>query len=371
MLFGGCQRCASLGFAAWEPGRSRLRTRDGVRAGSAARPSPILFGLSFGVVAHATGFGSRAPAVVMSARRPSRVRRSRVTSVLGAGGMGQRRSSRPSAQPLRRDRRRPSCLPRRREPTSGRVAGHRRRGVGRLRAPWTSSGPSRRHGLPFYVSPSAADAGMIVGGVLGEPDALGLDAAFAGALPRARAPYLASPLASGGRLAAAITLGADAVHAGGVPIVAAPQPASLGAPPTTGSWLVVAVVGVATVRLEGGRPWCSLAGVTCRRACKRSWELLFFVCAPRRRYADLRRRTRRSASTRVMWPRGCPLVGRFPPAGAHHRRAWSWPRPRPRLSASLPRVWASLRVAAPGDCGQLADGLGRGGSRARSRGAKA
>jgi predicted branched-subunit amino acid permease len=64
---------------------SAPRIRDGVRAALPLAPSPILFGLSFGVLANASGFGVPAT-IVMSATTFAGAAQFAAISVLGAGG---------------------------------------------------------------------------------------------------------------------------------------------------------------------------------------------------------------------------------------------------------------------------------------------
>ena len=61
------------------------RLRDGVRAALPLAPSPILFGLSYGVLADATGFG-RVAAIVMSATTFAGASQFASISVFDAGG---------------------------------------------------------------------------------------------------------------------------------------------------------------------------------------------------------------------------------------------------------------------------------------------
>ena len=61
------------------------RIRDGMRAALPLAPSPILFGLSYGVLADATGFGAAA-AVVMSATTFAGAAQFASVSVLDTGG---------------------------------------------------------------------------------------------------------------------------------------------------------------------------------------------------------------------------------------------------------------------------------------------
>ena len=65
--------------------RAEPRIRDGMRAALPLAPSPILFGLSYGVLADATGFGAAA-AVVMSATTFAGAAQFASLSVLDAGG---------------------------------------------------------------------------------------------------------------------------------------------------------------------------------------------------------------------------------------------------------------------------------------------
>jgi branched chain amino acid efflux pump len=64
---------------------TRPRIRDGMRAAVPLAPSPILFGLSYGVLADATGFGAAA-AIVASATTFAGAAQFAVASVVDAGG---------------------------------------------------------------------------------------------------------------------------------------------------------------------------------------------------------------------------------------------------------------------------------------------
>jgi predicted branched-subunit amino acid permease len=68
-----------------EGARREPRIRDGVLAALPLAPSPILFGLAFGVFAEASGFGAL-PSVVMSATTFAGAAQFAAVSVLGAGG---------------------------------------------------------------------------------------------------------------------------------------------------------------------------------------------------------------------------------------------------------------------------------------------
>ena len=135
----GCQRCASLGFAAWKPGRSRLGSATACAPRLPLAPSPILFGLSFGVLADASGFGSPA-AVVMSATTFAGAAQFAAISVLGAGGTVTAAILAAvflNARYVAISMTVASIFPGGPAAAAGRVAGDRRRVVGALRAPRT------------------------------------------------------------------------------------------------------------------------------------------------------------------------------------------------------------------------------------------
>ena len=67
-----------------ETSNTAPRIRDGIRAALPLAPSPILFGLSYGVLADASGFGN-APAVVMSATTFAGASQFASASVLSGG----------------------------------------------------------------------------------------------------------------------------------------------------------------------------------------------------------------------------------------------------------------------------------------------
>jgi len=203
-----------------------LRIRDGVRAALPLAPSPILFGLSYGVLADATGFGSAA-AVVMSATTFAGAAQFAAVSVLDAGGTV-------AAAILAA-----IFLNARYMAISVTVAsifpGGKLRRLVESQAivdeSWALSG--RRgsfewpilvgSGLVFYgLWVGSTAAGTLIGGVLGDPNALGLDAAFAALFLALAVPYLRERRSrEAAALAAVITLVLLPFAPAGVPIIAA------------------------------------------------------------------------------------------------------------------------------------------------------
>jgi 4-azaleucine resistance transporter AzlC len=189
-------------------------------------PSPILFGLAFGVLAEASGFGAL-PVVVMSATTFAGAAQFAAVSVLGAGGTV-------AAAILAA-----AFLNARYAAISATVAtifpGGRLRRLVESQAivdeSWALSGRSGRFerpillgaGIVFYVLWVASTAiGTVAGGVLADPDALGLDAAFAALFLALVMPYLGTPRArQAAVLAAAITLVLTPITPIGLPLVAA------------------------------------------------------------------------------------------------------------------------------------------------------
>jgi 4-azaleucine resistance transporter AzlC len=212
---------------------TRPTIRDGVRAALPLAPSPILFGLSFGVLADATGFGSAA-AVVMSATTFSGAAQFASISVLDAGGTL-------AAAILAA-----VFLNARYVAISMTVAsifpGSRFRRFLESQAivdeSWAISGRGGRFewpilvgaGLFFYVLWVASTAaGTLVGGVLDDPNALGLDAAFAALFMALAVPYLRGRRPrEAAALAALITLVLIPIAPAGVPLIAASAAALVG-----------------------------------------------------------------------------------------------------------------------------------------------
>jgi 4-azaleucine resistance transporter AzlC len=209
------------------------RVRDGVRAALPLAPSPILFGLSCGVLADAAGFGAAA-AVVMSATTFAGAAQFASISVLDAGGSI-------AAAVLAA-----VFLNARYVAISVTVAsifpGGRLRRLVESQAivdeSWALSGRRGRFewpilvgsGMLFYVLwVGSTAAGTAVGGVLDDPNALGLDAAFAALFLALAVPYLRESRARQAAVpAAAITLALTPLTPAGVPIIAASAACLLG-----------------------------------------------------------------------------------------------------------------------------------------------
>jgi branched chain amino acid efflux pump len=204
-----------------------------VRAALPLAPSPILFGLSYGVLADATGFGSPA-AVLMSATTFAGASQFAAVSVLDAGGTL-------AAAILAA-----IFLNARYMAISVTVAsifpGGKLRRLVESQAivdeSWALSG--RRgsfewpilvgSGLVFYgLWVASTAAGTLIGGVLGDPNALGLDAAFAALFLALAVPYLRERRSrEAAALAAVITLVLLPFAPAGVPIIAASAACLLG-----------------------------------------------------------------------------------------------------------------------------------------------
>jgi 4-azaleucine resistance transporter AzlC len=212
---------------------SRPRLRDGMRAALPLAPSPILFGLSYGVLADATGFGSAA-AIVMSATTFAGAAQFAVASVFDAGGTV-------TAAVLAA-----IFLNARYVAISMTVSSIFRGGKVRrlvesqaiVDESWALSGSRGRFewpilvgsGLVFYVLwVGSTAAGTVIGGVLDDPNALGLDAAFAALFLALAVPYLREPRArQAAALAAGIVLVLTPFAPSGVPIIAAAAACLLG-----------------------------------------------------------------------------------------------------------------------------------------------
>jgi len=211
----------------------RPRLRDGVRVALPLAPSPILFGLSYGVLADASGFGAAA-AVVMSATTFSGAAQFASLSVLDAGGTV-------AAAVLAA-----VFLNARYVAISVTVAaifpGGRLRRLVESQAivdeSWALSGRRGRFewpilvgsGLLFYALWVGSTAlGTVLGGVLEDPNALGLDAAFAALFLALAVPYLREPRGrQAAALAVVITLALTPFAPAGVPIIAASAACLLG-----------------------------------------------------------------------------------------------------------------------------------------------
>ncbi|MEX0850778.1 MAG: AzlC family ABC transporter permease [Gaiellaceae bacterium] len=213
--------------------RPAPRVRDGVRAAIPLAPGPFVFGLSFGVLAEAAGVGAVA-AVVMSATTFAGAAQFAAVSVLDAGGTALAAimaavflNARYAAISVSVA----SIFP------GGRF---RRLAESQLIVDesWALSGRSGRFewpilvgaGLLLYVLWVGSTAlGTVVGGALEDPNALGLDAAFAVLFLALAVPYLRGRRAlQAAALAAVITLALTPIAPGGVPIVAAAAACLLG-----------------------------------------------------------------------------------------------------------------------------------------------
>jgi 4-azaleucine resistance transporter AzlC len=209
------------------------RIRDGIRAALPLAPSPILFGLTLGVLADTTNFG-RAEIVVMSATTFAGAAQFASVSVLDAGGTVLTASLAAiflNARYAAISMTVASIFP----------GGKARRLVESqaiVDESWALSGRRGRFewpilvgsGLVFYVLWVASTAvGTVVGGVLDDPNALGLDAAFAALFLALAVPYLRNRRGlQAAALAAVITLVLIPVAPAGVPIVAASAACLLG-----------------------------------------------------------------------------------------------------------------------------------------------
>jgi 4-azaleucine resistance transporter AzlC len=205
---------------------SAPRVRDGVRAALPLAPAPLLFGLSFGVIAESAGFDLVA-ATVMSATTFAGSAQFAVATILEDGGTVLAAILAAvflNARYMAMGVSVASVVP------GGRVERFFRAQL-IVDESWALSGRSGRFewqilagaGLLLYVLWVTSTAlGTVAGGALEDPDALGLDAAFAVLFLALALPYLRSRRAlQAAALAAAITLVLLPVAPAGVPIVAA------------------------------------------------------------------------------------------------------------------------------------------------------
>jgi 4-azaleucine resistance transporter AzlC len=213
------------------PSTSRLR--DGVRAALPLTPGPVLFGISFGVLAEAAGMGASA-AVVMSGTTFAGSAQFAAATVLEDGGavvaavvsavlLNARYAGMSVAVA--------SIFP------GGRV---RRFFESQLIVDesWALSGRSGRFEWPILVGAglllyilwvSSTAVGTVAGEALGDPNDLGLDAAFAALFLALAWPYLKTRQAQqAAALGAVITLALIPLAPAGVPLVAAASACLLG-----------------------------------------------------------------------------------------------------------------------------------------------
>ena len=206
--------------------RAPPRVRDGVRAALPLALGPLVFGLSFGVLADAVGMGTVA-ATAMSATTFAGSAQYGAVSVLDAGGTivaAIMAAVFLNARYIAISVTVASIFP------GGRA---RRLAESQMIVDesWALSGRSGRFewpilvgsGLLIYVLWVGSTAlGTVLGGALGDPNGLGLDAAFAALFLALLVPYLRGRRAiQAAVLAAVITLMLTPVTPAGVPIVAA------------------------------------------------------------------------------------------------------------------------------------------------------
>ena len=193
-----------------------------------------MFGLSYGVLADATGFGEPT-AIVMSATTFAGAAQFAVISVLGAGGTVTAAILAAvflNARYVAISMTVASIFP-------GRKLRRLVESQTIVDESWAIAGRTGRFewailvgsGLVFYVLWVGSTAiGTVVGGVLDDPNALGLDAAFAALFLALALPYLRdSRSRQAAALAAVITLVLTPFVPAGVPIVAASAACLLGA----------------------------------------------------------------------------------------------------------------------------------------------
>ena len=213
------------------PPTSRLR--DGVRAALPLTPGPVLFGLSFGVLAEAAGMGASA-AVVMSGTTFAGSAQFAAASVLESGGTVAAAVISAvllNARYLGMSFAVASIFP----------GGRARRFLESqliVDESWALSGRSGRFEWPILVGAglllyvlwvSSTAIGTVAGGALGDPSDLGLDAAFAALFLALAWPYLqAREAQQAAGLAGVITLVLIPLAPAGVPLVAAAAACLLG-----------------------------------------------------------------------------------------------------------------------------------------------
>ena len=210
-------------------GRPTPRVRDGVRAALPLVLGPILFGLSYGVLAEEAGMSAVA-AVVMSATTFAGSAQFAAASVLEDGGTvlaavvsAVLLNVRYIGQSIAAASIFPGSRPRRFVESQMIVD-----------ESWALSGRSGRFEWPILVGAglllyTSTAIGSVVGSVLGDPNDLGLDAAFAALFLALARPYLRERKAVAAALiAVAITLVLIPLAPAGVPLVAASAACLLG-----------------------------------------------------------------------------------------------------------------------------------------------
>jgi 4-azaleucine resistance transporter AzlC len=206
--------------------RPTPRVRDGVRAALPLVPGPVLFGLSFGVLADAAGIGAVA-AVLMSATTFAGSAQFAAASVLETGGTALAAivsavllNARYVGMSIAVASIFPGSRPRRFVESQLIVD-----------ESWALSGRAGRFEWPILVGAglllyvlwvTSTALGIAVGDVLGDPNELGLDAAFAALFLALARPYLRDRHAvTAAALGGLITIALIPVAPAGVPLVAA------------------------------------------------------------------------------------------------------------------------------------------------------
>ena len=234
--------------------------RDGVRASAPVAPMAFVFGLSFGVLAKASGMGALAP-VVMSATVFGGSAQFAAASVLATGGGALGAIG---AAVLLNARYAPISLtvaPVLGGPLLSRLLQSQLIVDESWAVSQVGGGRVDRRliigaGLTLYVGWLGGTAlGVVGAGVVGNPARFGLDAAFPGTVPRApRRAALEPPGTSRGR-----PRGDDRARAGAVQLPGCADHRGSGrvsrwATSMSPVWMVVAAVGAATVALKATGP---------------------------------------------------------------------------------------------------------------------
>ncbi len=213
--------------------RQPPRVRDGVRVALPLAPGPVLFGLSFGVLAEAAGMGAAA-AVVMSATTFAGSAQFAAASVLEDGGTALAAALSAvllNARYVGMSVAVASVVP------GGRI---RRFFSSQLIVDesWALSGRSGRFEWPILAGAglllyalwvTSSFLGTVAGELLGDPNDLGLDAAFAALFLGLLLPYLRSQQArQAAVVAGVITLALLPIAPPGLPVVVASVACLLG-----------------------------------------------------------------------------------------------------------------------------------------------
>jgi 4-azaleucine resistance transporter AzlC len=202
------------------------RFRDGVLASLPLTPAPLLFGVSFGLLAGEAGMGTVA-ALVMSATTFAGSAQFAAGSILETGGGAVAAAV---AALLLNARYAPMSVA-----VASIFPGSRRRRLAEAQLivdeSWALAGKTGRFEYPILIGAGTVlyvlwiggtAIGLFAGDALGDPDSIGLDAAFPALFLALLVPYLRRPRAPAAALAAAaITLVLTPITPAGVPIVAA------------------------------------------------------------------------------------------------------------------------------------------------------